>query len=134
MPKFGKRSKRNLETAEDSLQKLFNEVIKHFDCSVLCGHRGQEAQDGAYHSGHSKIKWPNGKHNSKPSKAVDVAPFYQGKGIPWEDKEKFILFAGFVLGVASQMGINVRWGGDWDLDMEIKDHSFFDGPHFELID
>jgi len=44
MPAFGERSRNNLKTCHEDLQKLFNEVIKHFDCSVICGHRGQEEQ------------------------------------------------------------------------------------------
>ena len=42
------------------------------------------------------------------------------------------MFAGFVLGVANQMGINLRWGGDWDQDFEVQDNKFDDFPHFEL--
>jgi hypothetical protein len=30
------------------------------------------------------------------------------------------------------MGINLRWGGDWDQDWEVKDNKFDDFPHFEL--
>ena len=44
MPKFGNRSKQRLETCHEDLQEIFNEVIKYFDCSVLCGHRGEEDQ------------------------------------------------------------------------------------------
>ncbi|RLI63722.1 MAG: M15 family peptidase [Candidatus Asgardarchaeum californiense] len=131
MPKFGNRSKKNLEQCEKQLQDLFNEVIKYFDCSVICGHRNEHDQNEAFHSGRSKVKWPNGMHNSKPSGAVDVVPYYTGEGIPWEDKERFILFAGFVLGIASQMDISIRWGGDWSSNRKINNR-FFDGPHFEL--
>ena len=42
MPKFSKKSKSKLETCDSKLQDLFNEVIMHFDCSILCGHRGEE--------------------------------------------------------------------------------------------
>jgi hypothetical protein len=30
------------------------------------------------------------------------------------------------------MGIELRWGGDWDQDFEVKDNRFDDFPHFEL--
>jgi peptidoglycan L-alanyl-D-glutamate endopeptidase CwlK len=43
-------------------------------------------------------------------------------------------FAGFVKGVASQMGIPIRWGGDWNSDNNLKDNKFDDLPHFELKD
>ena len=70
-----------------------------------------------------------GMHNSKPSRAVDCVPY----PIDWTDRERFTLFAGFVLGVAARMGITLRWGGDWNMNFEVKDNRFDDFPHFELI-
>ncbi len=133
MPRFGTRSKNNLATCHPDLQWLLNEVIKHYDCSVICGHRTKEDQNKAYHEGRSKIKWPNGKHNSSPSMAVDVVPWFSTKpNIRWNDSKKFYHFAGYVLAVADQLGINLRWGGDWDGDGELHDQTFMDLPHFEL--
>jgi peptidoglycan L-alanyl-D-glutamate endopeptidase CwlK len=129
MPSFGARSKQNLSSAHPDLQRLFNEVIKHIDCTVLEGHRDKEAQDKAFHEGKSQTKWPNSKHNSKPSMAVDVAPY----PINWNDRERFYYFAGFVKATAVRMGINIRWGGDWDGDYDFRDQTFFDLPHFELV-
>ena len=128
MPKFGKTSKKHLNTCDKRVQTLFNEVIKHFDCSVLVGYRGRNEQDTAFESGHSKVKWPNGKHNTKPSFAVDVAPY----PINWDDRERFIYFGGFVKGCAFRMGIPLRWGGDWDNDTQLSDNNFDDLVHFEL--
>ena len=42
MPRFGKRSNVNLASCDERLQKIFNKVIQHVDCSVLEGHRGEE--------------------------------------------------------------------------------------------
>ena len=64
--------------------------------------------------------------------AVDAAPCLSGK-IDWNDAKFFCLFAGVVLSTASQLGIKIRWGGDWDGDFDLKDQSFIDLPHFELI-
>ena len=42
-------------------------------------------------------------------------------------------FAGFVKGIAKGMyNIDLRWGGDWDNDWEVKDNRFDDFPHFEI--
>ena len=38
------------------------------------------------------------------------------------------------MGVASQMGIKIRWGGDWDRDTDLSDNRFNDLPHFELME
>ena len=128
MPKFGRKSKENLNTCDSRLQKIFNEVIKHVDCSVLEGHRSKDRQNKLYEEGKTKVKYPNGRHNRQPSSAVDVTPY----PVDWKDRERQTLFAGFVIGVASQMGINLRWGGDWDQDFQVVDNRFDDFPHFEL--
>ena len=128
MPKFGKSSKKRLDTAHPHLQKIFNEVVKVIDCSVLEGHRGKELQDKYFNEGKSKVKFPNGRHNKLPSLAVDVTPY----PIDWNDRERQTLFAGFVLGIARSMDIKLRWGGDWDMDFEVQDNRFDDFPHFEI--
>jgi len=128
MPKFGKRSRNALETCDERLVKVFNEVIKTVDCSVLEGHRDQIKQNKFYEEGKSKVKYPAGRHNKYPSMACDVVPY----PIDWNDRERFHLFAGFVLGVANQMGIELRWGGDWNQNFEVDDNKFDDFPHFEL--
>ena len=128
MANFGKTSKKRLKTCDEKLQSLFNEVVKVFDCSILVGHRGEEDQNKAYKEGNSQVKWPKGKHNKKPSSAVDVAPY----PIDWEDRERFSYFAGFVKGVAWRLNIPIRWGGDWDGDTELSDNNFDDLVHFEL--
>ena len=128
MARFGKRSRRNLNTCDKRLQDLFNEVVKHFDCSVLVGFRDRDGQNTAYASGHSTKKWPDSKHNSKPAIAVDVAPY----PIDWDDRERFIYFGGFVKGCAYRMNIPLRWGGDWDSDTQLSDNKFDDLVHFEV--
>ena len=66
---------------------------------------------------------------------VDVAPY----PIDWEDLDRFRYFAGYVMGVAAILhseGLithRLRWGGDWNRDTQVKDNSFNDMPHFELV-
>ena len=129
MAKYGERSKKNLSTAHPKLQELFNEVIKVYDHSIICGRRGKEEQDQAVHEGRSKQVWPTSKHNSDPSHAVDAAPY----PIDWNDLKRLYYFAGIVKGIASQKKIAIRWGGDWDGDNDFKDQTFNDLVHFELI-
>jgi peptidoglycan L-alanyl-D-glutamate endopeptidase CwlK len=130
MPKFGKRSLGNLSTCHGKLQQVFNEVIKYIDCSVLEGHRDKERQNKLYEEGKTKVRFPKGRHNSFPSRAADVTPY----PVNWDDRERQTLFAGFVLGLARGMGINLRWGGDWDQDFQVMDNRFDDFPHFEVKD
>lgn len=129
MSNFSKESIDNLNTAHPILKELFEEVVKYFDCKVLCGHRGKEEQDKAFSEGKSKLKFPKSKHNSNPSLAVDVVPY----PVDWKDLSRFYMFIGFVKGIATLKGIKIRTGGDWDGDTQVKDETFIDLPHFELI-
>ena len=128
MAKFGRKSRERLATADSKLQKVFNEVINYVDCSVLEGHRSKERQNKLYEEGKTKVLYPKGRHNASPSRAVDVVPY----PVDWNDRERFHLFAGFVLGVARGMGITLRWGGDWNMNFEVDVNKFDDFPHFEL--
>jgi len=129
MPRFSSLSRQRLATCDERLQSLFRQVIKHFDCIILEGHRDQETQDRYYAEGKSKLKYPHSRHNALPSQAVDVAPY----PVNWNDRERFYYFGGYVMGIAADMGIPLRWGGDWDSDTEVHDQTFFDLPHFELL-
>ena len=140
MAQFSKASLQKLSTCDERLQKVFMEVIKHVDCSVLYGHRTKKEQDESYLAGNSTKMWPYSKHNSLPSKAVDVAPWpidWGNTGTPSQRANaiaRFRMFSGFVLGVAIKMGVKLRSGGDWDMDFDLGDQKFIDLPHFELVD
>ena len=134
MPKFSNESKRRLSTCDARLQVLFNKVIENIDCTILCGHRGKKEQDKAYAEGNSKVLFPHSKHNKMPSKAVDCVSY----PIQWEatkeNSARMYMFVGIVKGIASQMGIKIRCGADWDNDGYINDQNFHDIPHFELTE
>jgi len=34
----------------------------------------------------------------------------------------------------ARMGVDLRWGGDWDSDTEVRDNSFDDLVHFEIVE
>lgn len=134
MPSLSQSSLEQLHTCHPVLQALISEVAKNFDIKVTCGHRNKIDQDKAFLEGKSKLQWPNGPHNKVPSTAVDIAPY----PIDWSDETKaigrFYYLAGYVRGVAERMGIRVRVGADWDGDFDIRDQSFNDLPHIELLD
>lgn len=130
MPSFSKLSLERLAQCDARWADIFQEVIKHFDCTILCGHRNEADQNAAYEAGNSKLRWPKSKHNTLPSKAIDVAPY----PIDWNDTRRFYYFAGLVMGIAKSKGYTVRWGGDWDKDTQVKDNKFNDLVHFEFED
>ena len=127
MAKFGRRSMANLTTCHKDLQIILTESIRHIDFSVLEGYRDKETQDKMYFDGKSKLKFPQGKHNKKPSLAVDIAPY----PFDWTDVQRFKNVVFFIKGIAISMGIKVRLGADWNGDF-VGNESFVDAPHIEL--
>ena len=129
MPYFSKRSRERLATVDPALAGIFDEVVQAFDCTVLCGYRGEAEQNRAHAEGRSQLRYPESNHNSSPSWAVDVAPY----PIDWEDVDRFRFFGFYVLGVAHARGVPVRWGGRWDglPDGDPRRNGFADLVHFE---
>ena len=130
MAKFGSASQAKLNTCDDRLIKIMEEVVKHWDCTILEGFRNEETQNELFRAGKSKVQFPNGQHNQMPSKAVDAVPF----PIDWNDLDRMRVFGGFVMGVAASLGITLRWGGDWNGNRIFNDQSFIDLPHFEIVE
>lgn len=129
MSKLTALSISRLKTCHPLLQKIVETVAAKHDIAVLCGHRGEVDQRNAVRDGKSKLQWPNSRHNSYPSRAVDIAPL----PLNWEDHESFCRLAGVVKKVASDLGITLRWGGDWDRDGVAREKGENDLVHFELV-
>ena len=129
MPSFSEKSLNGLGTCDFRLQRVFQRVVQDFDCTIIEGHRDKERQNQMVDEGKSQVRWPNGKHNTEPSFAVDVCPY----PVVWDDRERQTLFAGYVLATAKAMGVTLRWGGDWSMDFEVRDNQFDDLVHFEIV-
>ncbi len=131
MYEFGDRSRKHRDTCHPDLILVLDMSIKHveLDFTVLCGHREKAAQAEAFATGNSHVEWPFGKHNRWPSDAFDVAPW----PIDWHDKEAFAYLAGHIMCCASTLGIDLRWGHDWDEDGDLHDNTLVDSPHFERV-
>lgn len=136
MPQFSQRSLLNLSSCHPDLQVLFNEVIKTFDCVVTEGYRNQAEQEKSFNSGNSKLHYPHGKHNQKPSHAADVYPY----PINFNDHNLALWFGGYVLGIAQKLKDEgkithaIRWGGSWDGIGKLNSGNMLsDSGHFELV-
>jgi len=131
MPKFSKRSLKNLETCDERLQKIAKIAIKYVDFSVIQGQRSLEQQRENVAKG---VSWTmKSKHLKKPSWAFDFIA-YPFKG--WGNKEDFEKVAIVLLAVADALNIKTRWGGDWNKNGSYKDEikrGSYDGGHFELL-
>lgn len=132
MPAFGTKSRRHRDTCHPDLQRIANKVVEIYDCSCVEGYRGREKQNQYVAEGLSHVRYPNSKHNRKPSDAIHLIPYPGGWQAP---KHEFIFLAGLVVGIGHALGIKIRWGGNWDMDSEIlTDQDFDDYAHFERIE
>ncbi len=129
MPVFSHKSRALLSGCDIRLQEICCRAIEVMDFAVITGHRTKAEQQKAVIEGKSKLKWPDGKHNTYPSLAVDIAPY----PIDWHDVDRFLILAGIMKAIAHMSGVKLRWGGDWDGDLELREERFRDLGHFEII-
>ena len=124
MYKFGRRSRERLKGVDVRLVNVLNELIKMMDVTIIEGLRSAERQKELLAKGATKVKYS--KHME--GKAVDLAPY----PIDWENRDGFYYMGGMIRGIAKQMGVDIRFGGDWDSDGDTKDNSFDDLVHIEI--
>lgn len=121
MYNFGKTSKARLDTCHQDLQDIMNDLIKVMDVTIIQGWRTPEQHAEYLRKGYSTVPYERSKHSSKPSRAVDVAPY----PVDWDDIQRFKDMMNVIKGSAAARGIDIRCGGDWE--------SFKDYPHIELV-
>ena len=121
-----------LHQCHPDLKRLFLEVVKRYDNSIITGHRMEAEQDEMFNTKKSKVEWPDSKHNKNPSMAVDAVRY--NNGIQWDDTVGHYHFAGYVLAIADMLNIKIRCGANWDGDSDLHDQTFNDLIHFELIE
>lgn len=130
MSRWSYSSRVKLEQLDDRLKRIVGRVRDCRDISIITGHRGQDEQELMVQLGRSKVRWPNSKHNTMPSLAVDVQPY------PYVEaslREDLSYIAGLFVAFGRTDGVKIRWGGDWDRDGETHDNNFDDLFHFEII-
>ena len=135
MPSFGKKSLSNYETLDIKLQLICDEVIKHYDFTILEGHRTRETHEEYLAKKRTRVPYSRTKHRHNPSQAMDVAPWpipHKWGDVEWKDRVHFYELAALIKYEAKRKGIGIRWGGDWDSDNDYKDQTFDDLVHFEL--
>ena len=121
---FGTHSLQKLETCHSDIQAVVKKVAELCDIIVVCGHRDRRDQEKAFETGTSKLHYPESKHNSLPSLAVDLAPCSKKGDIDWNDLKSFDGLSRKVKKIASMFDVKLVWGGDFS--------HFKDRPHYEL--
>ncbi len=118
-----------LQRVDPRLVALVEAVHQIFPCFVVDGYRDEHEQNMEVLKGTSNLKYPDSKHNSDPSLAVDLAP------LPYapDNIKQLLYFAGYVMAVGSSHGLKLRWGGDWKMRQDPSRNAPQDLFHFELV-
>lgn len=103
-----------------------------FDVLVVEGVRSKETQNAYLAAGKTKTS----KSQHLTGDAVDVVPCkvgQRGNAIPlWNDRELMLVLRTEMFRAADELGILLRWGGDWNMNGEWRDEKFVDWVHWEL--
>jgi peptidoglycan L-alanyl-D-glutamate endopeptidase CwlK len=122
---MNKTSLKKLSTCHPDIIKLAKAVNEVYPIQCICGERNENEQTKAFNSGASRKKYPNSKHNKKPSLAGDFVPDPDKNPatLDWGDIKSFELMCLTFEQKADELGIKIRLG---------RDFSFKDFPHVEL--
>lgn len=137
--RFSKRSLENLKGVHPYLVGVVVNALKcntTVDFTVIEGLRTRERQQELFKKGTTKTL--NSKHCNQQTgfgHAVDLLPYLSGVSSEeiWNKKEAFKAVSDAMFKSAKDLGIKIRWGGDWNQNGRSDDETFYDGPHFELI-
>lgn len=128
----------HFEHAHPDLQRVVSRALSYgvMDFSVIDCLRTDAQQAEKVAAGNS---WTlDSKHLKQPdgySHAVDLMPYpavVNGVDV-WIDHQRFHVLGGLMLAAASEEGVKLRWGGDWDADGNNADSRSNDPGHFELL-
>jgi len=115
-----------LAQVHPSLIKLAVAVSTATDVQVVQGVRSLHDEQLAVGEGRSLLRDPcNSKHvltsERTQAHALDLAPW----PVKWSDIPRFLSLATLVLSTASNLGIEVRWGGNWP---HLRDYDHWELP------
>lgn len=155
MYSFGKGSLEKLSDCHKDLIKIMSLAISRsrIDFSITCGARSVSNQLALYREGKTTLDprdpsdLAKARHvitDKQPqSMAVDICIWHKDKVTRKKlayDAASLAYVAGIVTCCAQELLAKgevdhfVRWGGNWDRDgVILKDQSFDDLPHFELV-
>jgi len=134
---YGRKSRERLATVKGDLRRALERALDYglMDITITQGVRSREEQERFFAEKKTKVHWPDSRHNilngGDLAEAADAAPYVNGG--PSYNYNHCCFLAGLVLAAAAELGVTVRWGGNWDMDGEpVTDQDFQDLVHFEL--
>lgn len=140
--KFDATSAKRLAGAHPLLQQLMNAARDRISFFVADSQRGRAAQEDAFRRGATKAHFGQSAHNWAPAVAVDLWPKASMTKADWQNRKPFLAVQDVIgwyvpgkpksRGLALEMKIPVRFGGDWNMNGILTDEKLSDLPHYEL--
>lgn len=131
-------SKRSLQRAEGVDPRLINLImlaIKRtpidFGVAYQGGKRTAEEQNELFKGGFSKCDGYEKLSKHQSGNAIDLIVFVGNKVV--DNKEMLCVIAGVMFACAKELNIKIRWGLMWNQSGDIRDNTFNDIYHYELI-
>ena len=126
------RDLKRLRGVDADLVRVVELAHQRVPLMVLEGLRTVDRQADLYAQGRTKpgkiVTWTmTSKHID--GKAVDIAPL----PLDWNNTQAFYALAGAMFTAAQSVGIQLRYGGDWDRDGKFGERGESDLVHFERI-
>lgn len=135
---LGPRSRANLQGVHPQMVAVVERAIEITtqDFMVIEGVRTPERQRQLYAQGRTvpgkivtwTLKSNHFKHADGFGHAVDLCPY----PVDWNTPAKFDAISFAMFAAAAELGVNIRWGADWDQDGKPRERGESDSPHFEL--
>lgn len=132
--KLGKQSVERLNSVKLDLRKVCLKAFETlpFDVRIEEGYRTKERQQELFDRGATKVL--TSRHQS--GNAVDINPY----PIDFNNWERYKTLAHHMFAAAKELGITIRWGGNWSRIDENQPYpplksgqkKLIDGMHFEL--
>lgn len=138
--KLSQRSINRMEYVHPDLQKVVEQAIfvTDVDFGVTEGLRAWKRQEQLMKEGKTKtmkskhLTCIEGHNSLWYGGAVDIVAYKDGL-VCWDDPALYESIAKAFFKAAEQVGVQIRWGGDWDRDGDRSDQTFDDLCHFELF-
>lgn len=131
---FSKRSRQNLSGVHPDLCRVVKRALEltTVDFMVIEGRRTVQRQRELYNQGRTTpgpiVTWTmRSKHLL--GLAVDLLP----APYDWKDLKNFDAVAEAMFKAADELGVEIRWGADWDMDGNKRERGESDSPHFEIV-
>jgi peptidoglycan LD-endopeptidase CwlK len=145
---LSKTSEAYLRGVDPRMQAVVRRAIQisEVDFKVICGVRTLAEQKALYAQGRTKpgkiVTWTlNSRHLPDPKtglgRAVDLLPapydwvLKDDPSTPEVD-DSFKKVADAMLAAARELGVQIRWGANWNGNDKIREKGETDNPHFEL--